>query len=82
MVDEFERIVAGMTGAQLIQVLNGNSDKIKIGLIDDYTLLYHLGDELGKFSPEYDSELFTCSKVRSGAPLPNFCKLFLFRVIT
>lgn len=31
MVDEFERIVAGMTGAQLIQVLNGNSDKIKIG---------------------------------------------------
>lgn len=31
MVDEFERVVAGMTGAQLIQVLNGNSDKTKIG---------------------------------------------------
>lgn len=47
------------------------SDKIKIGLIDDYTLLYHLGDELGKFSPEYDSELFNCSEYRNHSILAH-----------
>lgn len=51
MVDEFERVVAGMTGAQLIQVLNGNSDKITIGFsnVEAALLLRALTNNIKQF---------------------------------
>ena len=61
MVDEFERVVAGMTGAQLIQVLNGNSDKTKIGFenVAAALLLRALTNNIKEFRVENGKLQFT-----------------------
>lgn len=61
MVDEFEKVVAGMTGAQLIQVLNGNSDKTKIGFenVAAALLLRALTNNIKEFRVESGKLQFT-----------------------
>ena len=47
------------------------NDDVKIGLIKDYDLLYHLGDDLGVFYAENVNEINECSSFRNKSILAH-----------